>query len=279
MRSFNAKGLLFKCYFFFSLLNLKIAIASDLGTIIALESEKFLNRTYQASPLGEGSGMDPDPLIRFDAFDCTTFVETMGAIGMASSKYRANFESLKSEQILEFLTPIRYINGEVSFIKRKHFISLDWIPGNIEQGLLQDITSQIGGAFTQVLKTIIDPETWFLKNFGILVQRPPQVVHLPVIRVDDLLIHPEIQDLIPQSAIMNITWKSNTLKEKIGTDLDIRHQGLIIKKDSRLFFRNASSTKQRTLDIPLVEALNFFKDFNSPAVNFNIYTIKDSKNP
>ena len=37
---------------------------------------KYLGAKYVADPLGEGYGYDADPLIREDAFDCVTFVET-----------------------------------------------------------------------------------------------------------------------------------------------------------------------------------------------------------
>ena len=43
-------------------------------------SDPFVGAPYVVSPLGEGAGEDTDPRIRFDAFDCTTFVETTMAL-------------------------------------------------------------------------------------------------------------------------------------------------------------------------------------------------------
>ena len=43
--------------------------------------QSFLGAPYMNSPLGEDVAPDSDPLIRFDAFDCTTFVETVLADG------------------------------------------------------------------------------------------------------------------------------------------------------------------------------------------------------
>ena len=37
---------------------------------LLLASERFLDIPYVYSPLGEGQGKDPDPLLRFDAVDC-----------------------------------------------------------------------------------------------------------------------------------------------------------------------------------------------------------------
>ena len=50
-------------------------------------SSMFLDTPYLNSPLGEGAGHppDPDPLIRFDGVDCTTFVEQTMALARARS--------------------------------------------------------------------------------------------------------------------------------------------------------------------------------------------------
>jgi hypothetical protein len=42
---------------------------------VARAAEGFLGTRYQVSPLGEGTGRDFDPLVRFDAVDCLTLVE------------------------------------------------------------------------------------------------------------------------------------------------------------------------------------------------------------
>ncbi|MCB9741246.1 MAG: DUF1460 domain-containing protein [Alphaproteobacteria bacterium] len=38
-------------------------------------SEPWLGLPYQLGPLGEAGGVDPDPVMRFDVFDCLTFIE------------------------------------------------------------------------------------------------------------------------------------------------------------------------------------------------------------
>ena len=69
----------------------------------------FLGAPYISDPLGEGVVPDNDPIIRFDAFDCTTFVETSLAGGDAQK-----------------LNKIRYRDGVPNFINRNHFIETDW---------------------------------------------------------------------------------------------------------------------------------------------------------
>ena len=48
-------------------------------------SEAMLERPYIADPLGEGEGTDADPLVRYDAFDCLTFVEEVLALSLAGA--------------------------------------------------------------------------------------------------------------------------------------------------------------------------------------------------
>ena len=87
---------------------------------LKMVSEPFIGAPYQNSPLGEGDaqGPDGDPLIRFDAFDCTTFVETVMAMAMTSTLTEAE----------RVLLTIRYRESEVTFLKRRHFPEAEWIP-------------------------------------------------------------------------------------------------------------------------------------------------------
>ena len=83
------------------------------GCSVGTAGQSFLGARYISSPLGEGVTPDDDPLIRYDAFDCTTFVETVLA-----------------DSDVEKLTKIRYKDGKADFIKRNHFIETDWLKNN-----------------------------------------------------------------------------------------------------------------------------------------------------
>ena len=54
------------------------AVQLSMADRLELATRPFVGAPYVLSPLGEGDlgGTDPDPRLRFDAFDCTTFVET-----------------------------------------------------------------------------------------------------------------------------------------------------------------------------------------------------------
>ena len=73
-------------------------------------SKSFIGRPYLASPLGEGRGIDADPLLRYDAFDCTTYVETVIASALAET----------DADIVNLLNRIRYTNGRIDFASRRH---------------------------------------------------------------------------------------------------------------------------------------------------------------
>ena len=92
---------------------------------------EYLGAKYVADPLGEGRGYDADPLIRKDAFDCVTFVET----SLANGK-------------LKNLNKIRYKDGDVNFLSRNHFIESDWLENNAD--LVENVSSKYGDVAVQL---------------------------------------------------------------------------------------------------------------------------------
>lgn len=94
----------------------------------------LLERRYLLSPLGEGSGPDPDPRFRLDAFDCVTFVETAIALGNAADLGEA----------ARILDDVRY-DGPPAFDRRSHFAIPEWIPANIKRGWVEDVADVVAG--------------------------------------------------------------------------------------------------------------------------------------
>jgi hypothetical protein len=116
----------------------------------------FYGLPYMDAPLGDGpsSRFDQGPLYRFDAFDCTTYVETV--LALATAKKASEFEKR--------LIRIRYRDGRVSFVDRNHFPCVDWIAQNTHSGLLTDITTEIGKPWgTAVASAKITKKQWFEK--------------------------------------------------------------------------------------------------------------------
>src|SRR5260370_23692250 len=97
--------------------------AKPLGTRLLDVSERFLGTPYATSPLGEGQGKDADPLIRFDAVDCLTFVEETMAISFAN----------EPREVEPILIDLRYAR-EVAFDDRNHLMEAQWLPHNLAKG-------------------------------------------------------------------------------------------------------------------------------------------------
>ncbi|MFQ6739382.1 MAG: N-acetylmuramoyl-L-alanine amidase-like domain-containing protein, partial [Alphaproteobacteria bacterium] len=118
---------------------------------------QYLGKKYINSPLGEGYGYDSDPLIRYDAFDCTTFVETTLA--------RGNIEKLSR---------IRYSDAKHDFLSRNHFIESDWMSHNAD--LVENVSSLYGQTETRFVK--IDKKSWLKKVHNIDAGFPIRYINL-----------------------------------------------------------------------------------------------------
>lgn len=117
-------------------------------------SRRFLGLPYKSDPLGEGPGadIDPDPLFRFDALDCMTFVEEV--MGLAFSDDADDFAAV--------LQAIRYHRATATYAMRNHFVELDWIAENSAHGLVSDITKSIGGPLAQQIALPINRVAWVM---------------------------------------------------------------------------------------------------------------------
>ncbi|GLU54824.1 xylanase [Dyadobacter frigoris] len=109
----------------------------DLGTQVLRMAESFLGTPYVASTL---EGNPTEKLVcKFDGLDCTTLVESSIALALAKSE-NLNYDGYKTE-----LTKIRYRDGVIDgYPSRLHYV-LDWMYENEKRGLLEDITSKVGG--------------------------------------------------------------------------------------------------------------------------------------
>ncbi len=237
-------------------------------------SEQFLGKPYAHSPsdpLGEGpqGRYDQDPLYRLDTFDCTTFVET--TLAAATAETAVDFE--------DKIKRIRYKDADVRFTSRNHFPSLDWIPNN--KWLLDDITQQIAGEATEWAEATIDKNAWYKAMKVNRIQRvlgetqkevlllqlqeegkvySPQKARLAYLPFSHLYhedssqlstgyrVNQPILDQIPTGAVINIVRPNWNLEKWIGTRMNVSHQGFVIRKNGKLFFRHASSSKKKVVD-------------------------------
>lgn len=194
------------------------------GCSVGTAGQSFLGARYISSPLGEGVAPDDDPLIRYDAFDCTTFVETVLADGD-----------------LKKLNKIRYKNGEIDFLNRNHFIESDWLMNNAD--LVQNVSNKYGK--TSVRNVRIDKTSWLKKVHNIDAE-------YDVIDVDlEYLPYTNVKT-INVNKVMIVLFVADKPKNRdiIGTDLAVYHMGLLLPNG---VFRHASSTKKMVTDVEFNE--------------------------
>lgn len=163
---------------------------------------RYVGAAYKLDPLGEGFGYDPDPLIRFDAFDCTTFVETVLADGNARR-----------------LNKIRYRDGVVAFENRNHFIETDWMENNAD--IVENVSSEYGPASRRDL--IVDKRAWARVVHGVDIDAAPRNAAIEYIAYDDL---DKIQNDEPL-IVLFIVGKSEKYA-KISTDIAVVHMGFLM---------------------------------------------------
>jgi N-acetylmuramoyl-L-alanine amidase-like protein len=237
-------------------------------------SELFLGVLYKLGPLGEGPNgeFDRDPLIRFDLFDCTTFVETVMALSLERDVDAA----------ARTLQKIRYKNGQIGYATRNHFTELDWVPNNIRSGYLRDITSEVAGDYAiEISKTVSKREWYQLKSmnsfkapFSALAsqaarlgeQFPDERATLTVLPTDSL---PDALHRIPSGTIANFIRAEQRGKETI-----VSHQAFLIKKSDGWYVRHAASG--RTVeDDPIADIFARYNDATWPLIGLNLNVLRD----
>jgi len=124
--------------------------ASGMAAILERVSAPLVGRPYQLGPLGEG---DKLPLYRLDAFDCTTFVETVMANAYC---YPAGEPSCLEAKMAQ----IRYRGSRISFRDRNHVPELDWLPNNVRRGFLRDLSATLFPGEWKEAMPKIDRELW-----------------------------------------------------------------------------------------------------------------------
>ncbi|MBI5200320.1 MAG: DUF1460 domain-containing protein [Elusimicrobia bacterium] len=255
------------------------AAHADLAGRVDAVSAHFLGTPYKLGPLGEGEAgeYDRDPLVRFDQFDCTTFVEEVAAFSL-----EPDFASAE-----ELLKKIRYKDGVVSYETRNHFPETDWIPNNMAAGLLSDVTAKVAGRRMKwVFKTIRKNEWYLAKSTSDLegfsaeseeskaariekwraagAEFKDESARLPYLPLEDL---PALAAKIPDGTIGNVVREA--LPEK---PIVVTHQVLIFQRPGGPIIRHAAYGKQ-VQDEPLLGYFAKFKDAKWRVLGLNLNAI------
>ncbi|MGF7216289.1 hypothetical protein GGR92_002454 [Spirosoma lacussanchae] len=88
-------------------------------------------------------------VVNVDAFDCTTYLETVLALSLARFELSAKATPAQLERSFQqYLTQLRYRNGRIDgYASRLHYFS-DWLRDNERKGLLTDVSRELPGAMS-----------------------------------------------------------------------------------------------------------------------------------
>lgn len=206
---------------------------------LELLTRPLLGTPYGLSPLGEGEGVDADPRLRWDVFDCLTFVET--AIALAASP--------RPEALVRVLDDVRYAALPATFLNRNHFVEAQWVPNNLLKGYLRDVTAQVGGDRVQRATKAFSPERWAArKQLGDMPLQSDDVprgeFYLPLV---PLQVARERVREIPSGTLLFVV-----RKDFYTQPTRVTHVGLVLGEGDRKVLRHASGKPfLRVVDEPL----------------------------
>ena len=231
---------------------------------IEIQSAALLNTPYLEGALGEGidGKYDQNPLYRFDYFDCETYVDTVMALALAE-----NLSDFRNK-----INQIRYNQGNVSFTRRNHFPSADWIPNNRRNGFIHELSYLIAGQKIKSTTTQINLRNWYRHLTADRIQVPylspeekqmrllqlkkeggtlygSKNVSISYIPVFELLQNSGLRQRIPTGSLIFFVGHDSYLSSRIGTPMNVLHMSFGIWNNGQLYCRMASSKAGRVLDV------------------------------
>ncbi len=223
----------------------------NLGDSLVLVGKSFLDTPYVEKTLEVG---DKETLVvNLRGLDCTTFVENALAFTSMLKKEQLDFDNF-----IKNLKTIRYRNGILDgYPSRLHYFT-DWIRNNEKKGLVQDITSELGGREHKKVINFMGTHRDlypFLeqdKNYNAILKAEAELAKESLC----ILAQDEIQNnehLIQSGDIIAL---ATSIK-----GLDVTHTGIAIRKaDGRIHLLHASiSGSVRITKKPLVDYLKKIK--------------------
>jgi hypothetical protein len=183
-------------------------------------------------------------VVRTDALDCTTFVETVLALCIADKREERDFEGFKKA-----LTDVRYRNGILNgYTSRLHYFS-DWIRNNEQMGFVKECTSET--ACAQPKELWLDFMTTHVDSY-LPMKKNPELVK-------EMATHEKnwqgtVVACIPKE-MLNLSPEKLEIKNgdilAITTDvkgLDVVHVGFAFWKGEKLHLLHASSVAKKVIE-------------------------------
>lgn len=233
-------------------------------TRMTFVSHPLLDAPYQTDPLGEAQAPDPDPLVRFDVFDCLTFVEEVIAQSLGHT----------DEEVNHLRMVLRYGDGPIDYNNRHHFMELQWIPNALQAGLLVETTADYGDPIR--VERQVTSQTWASwpqrNQFAIAPENlPTGPMALNVLPLDEAI---AAADQFPPGAILMIVREDRTYKP-----LWITHLGFVTIYGT---FRHASRMKSamRVRDNTIAGYLRLLTGYtNWPVLGVSVFELPEDRLP
>ncbi|MDX9714575.1 MAG: DUF1460 domain-containing protein [Dissulfurispiraceae bacterium] len=193
------------------------ASAKNIPERISIISSIFLGIPYKTSTIDEHSKDAEQLVIDFSGVDCFTFLDYVESMRRATT-WRGFIKTLRST---------RYRKSSISFKHRNHFFS-DWIKNNTST--IADFTKK-----TASHKTVIATKKLNRKDDGSLYVRDIKPVQRRINYIPSSSLDQNIIDRLRTGDYAGI------YSDKPG--LDVSHVGIIIKTESGVKLRHASSAR------------------------------------
>jgi hypothetical protein len=230
-----------------------------LGERLVAASERFIGTRYVFSPLGEGQGRDPDPMIRYDAVDCLTFVETTMALALAP----------KPGDVESTLTRIRYRANPV-YEERNHLMEADWIPNNIAKGFIADVTQTYGKSDAITVSKTYTEDTWASKSAtDLALPKDHQAKGTFALSIIPLQKFVARAVAVPSGTLVVVVRKD---QPELVTR--ISHVGMLVQQKGHTFLRHAAIGEKEVIDEPLEHFVDRHAQFKKwPVEGFALYAV------
>ncbi|WP_354186734.1 DUF1460 domain-containing protein [Bartonella japonica] len=201
---------------------------NERGKMIDLLSKDFLETPYQANMLHGSENTPEELIIDFRGLDCFTYLDYVAALSQSTSQ----------TEFINNVIRTRYVDGNVSFLNRKHFFT-DW--AYREYKIATDITAQIS-------PNAVNTEKYLNKKAdgGNYLPGLP-VVKRNITYIPSKFINEEVINHLQTGDFIGIYTKL--------AGLDVTHVGFFIMTENGPMFRNASSRKEneKVVDSPFMD--------------------------
>lgn len=214
-------------------------------------ADKFMGVPYVAHTLDLDS--EENLVVNTREMDCTTFVETVVALSKCRQYGATTFADYK-----RWLAKVRYIDGEVAYVKRKHYFTT-WMEENERQGITTTIET-MGEPFTAVQNLKCNFMSTHVDKYSMLKLHHEWI---DGIRAMEKAISGRAYHYIPKTLLTRCKSNGAMLRNVIHDGdilaiitsiggLDTSHIGLAHWKKDGLHLINASSVHHKVVDEPML---------------------------